>query len=305
MTRTDIHAPAAEGFDPEAYDLEDVFDFGSEEFAAEEHRRHKALIDQLKAEGYKMAFPERGSSQCGHCGVYIRYAALLTHEASKEMIYVGETCLGGRFNGTKAQFRQLRAAASAAAKRSREIGKAKAQFEDNMAKGIKVDPVFSMMEDLSVTEGSSFLFDVRSKMHRYEISDNQIAAVVKTLTKKAEWAAKRAAEKADDKPALSGKQTIKGTVVHVKAEENPYSYYGATIYKMIVKDERGFKVWSTVPAAIIEAHDNEAEEGENRFMELLKGRTVQFNATLEVSDKDETFAFAKRPSKATLFPAGE
>lgn len=303
MTRTDIHAPAAEGFDPEAYSFEDVFDFGSEEFAAEEHRRHHAVVAQLKAEGYTRAFPERGSSQCGHCGVHIRYAALLTHEASKEYIYVGETCLGGRFSGTKAQFRQLRAAAAAAAKRSREIGKAKAQFEDNMAAGIKADPIFAMMEDIAVTEGSSFLFDVRSKMHNYPMSEKQIAAVVKTLTKKAEWMAKREAEKADDRPALSGKQTIKGTVLSIKAEENPYSYYGATVYKMVVRDERGFKVWSTVPAAIIEAHDAEAEEGENRFLELLKGRTVQFNATLEVSDRDETFAFAKRPSKATLFPA--
>jgi hypothetical protein len=52
---------------------------------------------------------------------------------------------------------------------------------------------------------------------------------------------------------------------------------------MTVRDDRGFLVWGSVPAAL-----GGIEQGDR----------VQFNATVTKSDRDETFGFFKRPTKA-------
>ena len=146
---------------------------------------------------------------------------------------------------------------------------------------------------------NSFLLDLWTKAFDYDLSDKQLEAANGVFVRKQERTAARAAERASLTPALTGKQTITGTIQTVQYRE---SNYGGS-WKMIVLDERGFKVWATVPAAIFDQQRDQAAEGENPFAEALKGRKVQFNATLEASDKDETFAFAKRPTKAILFPA--
>jgi hypothetical protein len=89
-------------------------------------------------------------------------------------------------------------------------------------------------------------------------------------------------KKANRVPALEGKVTVEGSVVAIKRQED---MYGIT-YKMLVNDKRGFDVWSTVPNSILGS------------VEI--GNTVKFNATLTKSDKDEGFAFAKRPTKAEI-----
>lgn len=104
-TRTDIHRPSAPTFDPEAYDCWGVFDLTPEwGDCGDRQRTVNSAIDA----GYRFASHQTGG-QCGHCGAHLRYVALMIHEGSKEMIWVGETCLAGRFESlTKAQFDQLR-----------------------------------------------------------------------------------------------------------------------------------------------------------------------------------------------------
>lgn len=86
-------------------------------------------------------------------------------------------------------------------------------------------------------------------------------------------------ENAEDAP--EGKTTIRGSILSVKAKEDAY---GISI-KMVVKDDRGFKVWCTRPTAIREAN---------------KGDRVEFNVTLKPSPDDPKFAFGTRPSKARI-----
>lgn len=59
-------------------------------------------------------------------------------------------------------------------------------------------------------------------------------------------------------------------------------------YKMLVQDDRGFKVWGTVPGSI--AAD--------------KGDEIKFVANVEASDDDPKFGFFKRPRKAVTLKSG-
>jgi len=125
-----------------------------------------------------------------------------------------------------------------------------------------------------------------------KLSPKQCAAVLKiidgNIAKKAEWAAKSAAENADAEAIVNGKQAITGEVITVKTQEG---YYGDTL-KMLVRDDRGFKVWGTVPSALSEA----AYEAET----TVNGSRVTFSATVEASEDDNKFGFYKRPTKAKL-----
>ena len=151
----------------------------------------------------------------------------------------------------------------------------------------------------AMSDGNAFLTDLWAKAFDYELSEKQIAAAAKVLQGDKDREAARAAEKAALSPVVEGKGTITGTIVSVKFKDSQFG--GA--WKMIVLDDRNFKVWGSVPAAIFDQQREEAAEGENPFIEHIKGRKVSFNATIEASEDDKTFGFFKRPTKATLLPA--
>lgn len=164
-----------------------------------------------------------------------------------------------------------------------QVAKAEAQF-----------PIIAGWNEAMST--NSFLLDIWTKAFDYELSDKQIAAVAKVLQADADRAAKKAAEKAEMNPVAEGKQTISGEVLTVKCQD---SMYGST-WKMLVKDDRNFKVWGTVPTAIMNQQDAEGGEGYNAAISDLVGRRVSFNATVEASADDKTFGFYSRPTKASL-----
>ena len=86
-------------------------------------------------------------------------------------------------------------------------------------------------------------------------------------------------ETGEDAP--EGRVVITGTVLAFKRQE---SIYG-DVLKMLVQDDRGFRVWGSVPASLEDA------ERESR---------ITFTATVTVSDKDAKFGFFKRPTKAEV-----
>ena len=120
------------------------------------------------------------------------------------------------------------------------------------------------------------------KVNRYgDTSDKFVAAMIRDMERTAERDAQRAAEQANAKPVVEGKRVIiTGEVVSVKWQENGYG--GREV--MTVKDDRGFKVWGSVPSSI-DAH---------------RGDRITFTADVEKSDRDDTFGFFKRPTKAEL-----
>lgn len=134
------------------------------------------------------------------------------------------------------------------------------------------------------------LFDALANYGK--LSPKQCDAVLKIIdgdaAKKAEWAKQRELENANAEPIVAGKQVITGEVMSLKTQ---YSQYGE-VTKMLVKDDRGFKVFGTVPQAIWDAaYELDIE---------VKGQRVQFTATVEASKTDNKFGFFKRPTKSQL-----
>ena len=131
-----------------------------------------------------------------------------------------------------------------------------------------------------------------------KLSEKQCAIVrerIKGDTKRqAEWEAKRAEEAALAEPVPSGRHVITGVVLSTREEERSFGYNMSDwCTKLLVKDDRGFKVWGTAASSICPLKDA-GDDG------VCKGDTVTFTATLTPSDDDSKFGFFKRPSGASI-----
>ncbi len=266
--RTDIHAAKSEDFDPEMYSYRFGVDFHSEEGNNKDRMR---FIKVLASEG---VFPAKHTKHgnCGHCGSALRYAGILVRD--NEWIYVGETCMDNRFELSKADFQELR--------RNAQLNR------DRMRKTEKLNAFVDTYPELAwftypdvMDEYSTFVYDVAMKFRRDgELSEKQIDSVLKAMAREDKWRWEKESEVKVDAP--SGLTQVIGTIKSFKIVDNPYAYNRSTI-KMIVKDDRGFTVYCTLPTSLTECNE---------------GDKVSFMVDLTVSDRDSTFAFGKRPSKA-------
>jgi len=312
--RTDIHRPSSPDFDPQAYELFGIFTLmaghkvgrTSKQIADGEwpNSPFKNAVTELESRGWNTdivgARDSVYSRQCGHCGAHIKYGALLTFEKELALIVVGEDCLLNRFESdlTKAQFQALREEQRLNTERTTRATKIAAVLEAN--------PGLESCFD----SDNSFVQDVLGRLTKYgELSERQIAAVIKAVKRDADWEVKkaveaRAMESAADAP--TGKVTITGEILSTKWQE---SMYGST-RKMIVKTEDGWKLWVTVPSSIEDVMDcklssscwSDHAEGKTEYRDVhkLEGKTVTLTATVTPSDRDPKFAFGKRPTKARL-----
>ena len=299
--RTDIHRPSSPDFDPEAYDCWGVFDNSPGVWGVDQIRARVDLVNVLIKDGYK--FGHGSSHQCGHCGAAIRYCALMVHKGAKEFIFIGETCLYGRFSMLKGEFQTLRRTAKLNAQLEAKAERIAQIYEDHplLVWLSYWDNVFDAAGSGSDRAfwSNGFLNSIAWKLEQYgELSERQIAAAERTIiedTQKMDAkAAQKAAEAAEPKTeAPEGRVTVTGEVVSVKSyEDNYYGHITITV-KMLVKDDQGFKVWSTVPNSLFNSERNGVEKGDR----------VTFTATLIKSADDPYFAKAKRPTKAEVLPA--
>jgi hypothetical protein len=283
--RTDIHAPSAAGFDPAAYACYGCWDNSPEGFFFGPNPliEFQETVRRLLADGYRSG---PGSIEnCGHCGARIRYFALLVRDDVKEFICVGEQCLDNRFSGLTAQdFQALRKQA--------KLNRERATRQEALAALKAANPAIARLLDGNDPEVaySEFLSDVRSKAHSGRLSDAQVAAVGRAfegIDRRRQWAKERAEQSAAlaaaGVQAPEGRVEIEGLVVSVKEVEG---FQGDPVTKIIVKTDAGWSAWLTLPAALAE--------------EDVKGQRIRVTVTLTRSDKDATFAFGKRPSKAVL-----
>ena len=127
-------------------------------------------------------------------------------------------------------------------------------------------------------------------------TEDQVANLANAVAEREARKAADEARKATAQPVPTGKTTITGTVVSWKGVQNRFSYYAETILKVVVEDQRGFRVFGTCPAKLADAVPN---------MDALKGAMVTFTATVEQSKDDPAFGFFKRATKATLLDGTE
>lgn len=168
---------------------------------------------------------------------------------------------------------------------------------ENIMAMIETHPELAALTDREhpALKANDFLADVGYRFRLSgTLSERQVAAVLKTLgrfSERAERDAERDAAKADliaaGVKAPTGKVQVTGEIVKTKIHDGQYGMS----YKMIVKAPEGWSVWATIPTALRGTVDSVAD---------LEGKTVTFLATLERSDRDALFAFAKRPTRAEL-----
>lgn len=140
---------------------------------------------------------------------------------------------------------------------------------------------------------SEFVESLSEQVGRYrELSDKQVTAVRRMITKDQERKARDAAFEANRRPVPTGTVTVEGVVLNVKHEDSHHAY-GRTVSKMLVECD-GYRVWSTVPGELFRVDGTMTGD----TVASLTGARVRFTAEVTRSDRDESFGFAKRPRKA-------
>lgn len=269
MTRTDIHSPS--NFDPSEYSYVGAFDawrdYRLPPAAIEQENRLVSLLTDHGFEGGNWS--ERGT--CDHCGARMRYVMVYRHESGQH-IATGETCADGRFElSDRAAYDRKALAGLAAAAREA------AAREASILATLEANPGLAA----ALETPNDFVQDVARRFAQHgTLSERQISAVLRAAARAAEVTAERDAEV--KVPAPSGRVTFSGVVVSRKFKDSDYG--GA--FKLTVKvstPEGVWLVWLTEPSSI----------------ETERGDIVQMTATLTPSDNDSSFAFGKRPSKAS------
>lgn len=192
--------------------------------------------------------------------------------------YVSQQQLDRREYGRK--YRARKAAEKAEAKREQieaeEAAKA-SEFEGWKAENADL---VQFVDAAKWGEPGTFMWDMKFQIFTEErpLTENQAKAVRGIM----ERAAREASEST---PVVEGRVVITGKVLSVKER---FSAYGSVL-KITVKDDRGFRVWGTLPRSI-------GGQG-------CTGRRVTFHAIVEASDDDPAFGFFKRPTKAEILDA--
>lgn len=284
MIRSDVHRPSV--INPDDY-----------RFIAMEHTKFEGIgsIDEIlenrriveadmKATGGTYSRHAHGGN-CHICGnANAIYTALFHHEATNTYIRVGSDCADKLDCGLADRFRSFagnvrNALEAQAGKRKAEAFLTREGIESAWA-------IYLTKWTEGEGKQESIIRDIVGKMVTYgSLSEKQVAFLRSLLKQIADRPAIEAQRKLETEralpvPVVDGRTTVKGIVVTMRSEE---SFYGPTV-KMLVKHVDGWKVWGTVPSALV----------------CQIGDTVQFDAKVTRSDKDEKFGFFSRPSKASV-----
>ncbi len=137
---------------------------------------------------------------------------------------------------------------------------------------------------------NSFILDVISKVEKsHTASAKQIAAVVKCYLSDVEYAKKNEERLARMVPIKEGKGEVIGEVISIKEYSNDYDFGRSSIYKMLIEDFKGYRVFGTIPAFFLDEN-------------IKVGDFVKFNAKLK--QKEIGFGFYSYPTKG-IFVDGE
>jgi len=154
----------------------------------------------------------------------------------------------------------------------------------------------------TTTEKNSFLRAMAESIRmvveaKKPFTENMVAAVRKMMAAKAS----REAEAQAAPPVEAGKQLVTGEILSVKQVDTQYG----TTTKILVKDDRGFKVYGTLPKSINDEFFGawsliQHNQEDASFWDSIKGQRIQFSATLEQSRDDKSFGFFSRPTKGVV-----
>lgn len=218
---------------------------------------------------------------CGSCGGDGLYHAPTGYTDNLGRPYCFDcNGTGGRWTTKRREDRNAKARARYAAKRAAKAAAKAAEVEARQAAARAAHATWAaehadVVAGLAAIEGD-FGDELRWTLKTWgSLTDRQCETVLA-----------RAAEAAAKSPVVEGRGQVTGKIISTKWVDNGYG--GAE--KMLVADDRGFKVWGTVPVAL----DDEVGD------EALAGHRVEFTGTLKRSGDDEAFGFFSRPTKSHL-----
>ncbi|QNL31041.1 hypothetical protein SEA_KAUALA_29 [Microbacterium phage Kauala] len=266
----------------------------------------------------------KGCRRCGGTGHYmfdgfdsICYACRNVYEYRLGDIFANED------EAKKWCEAKARRAARREAKREQErlakLAKRQVAWDALAASHPDVWAMLSKAANVQVAEGGEYTYTERNsfvaKMAEQLWHLDEWNYSEKMLTALQDIATKRSQEQADSTPAPTGRVQVTGEILSAKVRENDFGVQN----KILVKDDRGFKVYVSIPKA-------QGEEAFDTFLEQIeadgstiydfgsscwflgtddgkytgvKGRRIAFTATLEPSKDDASFAFGSRPTKGS------
>jgi hypothetical protein len=229
------------------------------------------------------------TGNCMVCGsVNMMYDLIFYHAKSNSYISMGSDCAAKIFDG--ADFGHSRFRKKIHDVREAQAGKRKAEalLGDaglSAAWALYVADMATLPNPLPYEE--RVIRDMVGKLVQYgnisEKATNYMRALVEKIPgrdqRNAERAEKWALEQLTAEACPKGRVKVEGTVIKTDTRETQFGI----VEKMLVKSDKGFRVWSTIPAAMPTPE---------------RGARVAFTATLTPSTDDPQFGFAKRPTVA-------
>lgn len=274
MPKPTVHNPT--NFDPSHYEVENYLDnkrpvFFGQDVKAYEHEVkwwETEMASTLGTDWRAKAF------HCVHCGNgTVRWITAVRHLPTNEVVVFGCDCTKRLGFADRFEFKLAQLQAKAEANKVRiGVWKARQAF-------LEANPVFATaISHLAepVHDKNLFAKDVVSKLNQYgSLSEKQMAAVIASLARDVEYAAKpKAIEVKGNAP--TGRTEVKGEVLSTKIQSGQW---GDTL-KMLVKLENNSRVWVSVPSG----------SGVGR------GDRIVVKATWEPSKDDKSFGFGSRPT---------
>ena len=320
--RNDIHAPAA--IDPALYTYERTVDLKGPSISAEMRKfnpaaakaiedawsaEYDALIERCKGGGHTGNFLNKGT--CDHCGAYFIYGAEFRHE-NGEHIVVGHVCadktLGECDRRTLDRKRVAAARKTTAARVRNETWAAAYVIEHNFT------DAFSEARRNTDSWGGGVLADMYERLGRYgrPLSEKQLALVAKIVTEMdtpaqtdcdfcgEEGHTAKDCTNRHPVPVTDARIEINAIIRTVRYEEGQYGTQVKALYETV----DGFRLWGTVPASLFDALRERSEDTVDDYEKAFRGVEVNFFAKVTRSDKDATFGFINRPTKASIVDAG-
>lgn len=276
--RTDIHRPSAiipEDYQFVAFDNVKIESFG-DCFILNDSRQTKRL--HMERTGGKYSQHSHGGS-CYICGAGAIWTATFYHAKSNSYIKTGMDCADklemsyGDFNQFKKSV--TRALEAVAGKRKAEATLAEKGLSRCWAIYATLGTGIEKYEENTIR-------DIVGKLVQYgsisEKAENFLKVLLEKIDNRAVIAAHKAAEHEAAEVCPEGRVTVTGEILTTRVDE---SQFGSVI-KMLVRDDRGFKVWGSMPGNL----------------DAKRGDRVSFSANVTRSDKDDKFGFYKRPTKA-------
>lgn len=303
QVRTDIHRPSE--IDPANYSYTTSFDTQPPQVAPptgvvtpEFQEYVQGLIqgwldqrDEIRAMVENDTSVYRSIYRCDHCGAHLRYVSLFLYEPTGEHIAVGEECAENTMSvpdRMSLDMKRLRDKAAAQRENMRQAQETQKRMVITRAEYPQATEILENYEG-----ENSFIKDVQERYMKWgNLSEKQADAIVQAH--KRDNAPKEVEE--ETAPVVEGKITVTGEVKKAYVKETDFG----SRFVMIVQDDRGFKVWGTVPSSLQEIPSSIKMEGSEDvlYRGLEEGDRVSFNANVTKSDRDESFGFFKRPSKA-------